>query len=312
MSECFSDNDLPASFQDADCASLSAQSAYLRIFQAILVATVLASFFAWVTAETPRHHKLFGSFALVLGTAALVTTFVMKERKFEDVWYLGRAVAESIKTRSWCYMMAAEPYASDRSQAEVDELFIKDIAAILHEVPNIVFPPVPDKTRSEITEDMRSLRAAPLAVKMKTYLKCRIVDQRDWYGSRSRINSVREAQLFWVVLACQLASVLISFYSLVSDHSLSGSASVFATLSTCFVAWLQVKKYQETAQAYSVASRELGMIATLAECISDPQHAAKYVEESEAAVSREHTLWIARRTSRTQPLHEKGLPHSVA
>jgi hypothetical protein len=61
---------------------------------------------------------------------------------------------------------------------------------------------------------------------------------------------------------------------------------------------LQVKKYQETAQSYSVTSQELGFIEALARTVSTEEQFSLFVENAEFAISREHTLWIARRTSK--------------
>jgi DNA-binding transcriptional regulator of glucitol operon len=73
---------------------------------------------------------------------------------------------------------------------------------------------------------------------------------------------------------------------------------VLAALSSCILAWLQVKKYQETAQSYSIAHDELGLIETLAANIRSEEALATFVQDAENAVSREHTLWIAKRAMR--------------
>ncbi|HEY4380554.1 MAG TPA: DUF4231 domain-containing protein [Acidobacteriaceae bacterium] len=297
MTDCFNEADLPGSYQDADCASLKAQRHYLIIFRAMLVAMVLSAVATWMSASVISHQRIFSTVALVLGVGAFVSTFILKERKFEDTWYLGRAVAESVKTRAWSYMMAAQPYPLAKPPSEVDSAFIADIRKIVHEAPSITIVRAKGKTRDEITAGMRKVRNSSLPERMTTYLSCRIIDQRDWYSDKSIANANKESNIFVAVLCSQFVAAIVALMGVINNYPVSGSASVLATISSCFIAWLQVKKYQETAQAYSVASRELGLIAALAESITDEANAAKFVEESESAVSREHTLWIARRTS---------------
>ncbi len=55
----------------------------------------------------------------------------MKFRKPEDIWYNGRAVAESVKTRTWRWVMKAEPYDKAESNEQIKREFLKDLKAIL-------------------------------------------------------------------------------------------------------------------------------------------------------------------------------------
>ena len=59
--------------------------------------------------------------------------------------------------------------------------------------------------------------------------------------------------------------------------------------------WLQLKQHQMLAQSYSVAAKELEMIAEkfppLQNRPDDETAWANFVNDAEAAISREHTLW---------------------
>lgn len=71
---------------------------------------------------------------------------------------------------------------------------------------------------------------------------------------------------------------------------------LLAAVVAAVFAWLQLKRHQELAKAYGVAALELGtMLGRISECDSADRLAA-FVEEAEEAMSREHTLWRARRT----------------
>jgi len=67
-------------------------------------------------------------------------------------------------------------------------------------------------------------------------------------------------------------------------------------------AWLQTKDHANVAQAYAVAARELWAIEQRLGEPRDEREWADFVESAERAISREHTLWLARR----------GAPHRAA
>jgi hypothetical protein len=60
-------------------------------------------------------------------------------------------------------------------------------------------------------------------------------------------------------------------------------------------AWLGLRQYSSLASAYSVTAAELGLsYSKLAETVENEWAAA--VADSEEAISREHTMWLASRS----------------
>lgn len=297
MSVCFDEKDMPGTYHDANWTSLKCQKRYTRIFRWMLIASVAAAGSTWLASALHKYRTAYNSAALVLAITAFVSTFVLKERKYEDGWYLGRAVAESVKTRTWRYMTGATPYGIDLEQRTVDERFIGDIRRILADSSNLTLERAPDQSREEISAAMRSIRSLSLRERLHTYRDRRIIDQRDWYGTRASANATSERNLFVLVLMCQFLASIVALYGILRDSVIGDSTAVLAAAGTGFVAWLQVKKYQETAKAYAVASHELSMAEALVGGVETETQLSKFVEDSESAISREHTLWIARRTS---------------
>ncbi|MEO1352240.1 MAG: DUF4231 domain-containing protein [Cyanobacteria bacterium J06635_15] len=41
----------------------------------------------------------------------------LRVKRPDDIWYNGRAVAESVKTRTWRWVMRAEPYSMTNAEA---------------------------------------------------------------------------------------------------------------------------------------------------------------------------------------------------
>jgi hypothetical protein len=70
---------------------------------------------------------------------------------------------------------------------------------------------------------------------------------------------------------------------------------LFAAMANAFVAWPQVKQHESVAQAYAIATMDLGLIQEQGARIEGDAQLAAFVADAENAISREHTLWVARR-----------------
>jgi hypothetical protein len=76
------------------------------------------------------------------------------------------------------------------------------------------------------------------------------------------------------------------------------AATVFSTLASATVAWGAIKRYQELAQAYGLAAQELSLIAARAPHVGTEVELARFVNDAETAISREHAMWVARRETK--------------
>jgi conflict system pore-forming effector with SLATT domain len=228
--------------------------------------------------------------------ASILLTLYLKAQKPDQLWYGGRAVAESAKSMAWRYVTGAAPYLAGLPSAEVDKKFILALESIVKERRQLSFGFGGEfSEQPQISDRMRSVRAGALADRKQTYLAERISDQRVWYGNQAKSNRSAEGLYFGVVFASQLAA-LASAIALVrwpdSNVRLTG---FFASLASALIAWLQLKQHKELAQSYSVAELELGFIEEKARHVTTEQEFSDFVSDAENAISREHTLWIARR-----------------
>jgi hypothetical protein len=296
--DCISEKDLPRSYQSADNASLRAQKKYLVLFRGLLAATCLSALAGWGSSAFESGKLLLSCCATALMVVALALTYVLQERSYEQVWYLGRAVAESIKTRSWCYMTCSAPYTRDLPDPEARKLFLEDVHRILLERGPVTFSSSDALSATEITPAMERLRGSPLEQRLAVYVQCRIVDQKNWYQAKSATSGKAEERAFLAMQICQILAILLGIFFIYKNQTTGGVVGVLAALSSSLLAWLQVRKYQETAQAYSIASQELGSAAELSGSVVSEAQLSNFVLDSESAISREHTLWAARRTMR--------------
>ncbi len=295
MIACFEDGSLPCSFHRADKSSARAQQNYLLAFRTILLITLLGALSSWCSNAFVKHQLAFSFCSASLLISALLATLFLKQRKFEDIWYVGRAVAESIKTRSWSFMMATDPYPQSDTDAVVTEKFIASTRKILKEKGIISFETEVEASKPEISDAMWSLRRQSLEVRLATYVQCRIADQKVWYAQKSRSSLKSERTSFLFMSGAQTLAVLVCVADIYYRLPTSGLVGVLASVTTSILAWLQVKKYQETGKAYEIASEELGLAEELAKCVSSEADLSGFIRDTESAVSREHTLWIARK-----------------
>ncbi len=289
------ESELPALYVAANNASEKAQRRYLRLFKtnlAVLICGTVCSSLAFFTDLTPILAILSG-FLFVTG---LIISAAVGVKRYEKNWYGGRAIAESVKTIAWRYMTRAEPYDSTLTARQVDEKLAKDLRDVLSERSYLSGALDSDLSNSpQVTGRMRQVRSLPTAERKDFYLTARIGDQRDWYGKQAKTNQDNELKWFFVIILAQLLAAASAFLFVRWPESglrLTGVFSVFATAS---IAFLQVKRYQELAQAYNLAAQELGVIAVTAHHITTDEELSKFVGDAESAISREHIMWVARR-----------------
>jgi hypothetical protein len=90
---------------------------------------------------------------------SLALSVYMKAAKLESTWYGGRAVAESVKSLSWRYMMGAEPFPIAGDAVEVDRNFVAKLASIVEERKELMFGFGGEATDApQISAQMRELR----------------------------------------------------------------------------------------------------------------------------------------------------------
>jgi hypothetical protein len=294
----FAEKDYPAVFLAADRASAGAQRKYLSLTRGTLILLVAGAGFAAASPAVPTNcvKPAFAVTSAVLLAASLLLTLYLRAQKPEQLWYGGRAVAESAKSMAWRYMTGATPYVVDLPAAEADRKFVLALESIIKERKQLAFGFGGEFSQQpQITARMRAVRAGTLMERMQTYLAQRISDQRTWYGNQARSNRSAENGYFGVVFVSQLAA-LVAAIALVrwpgSNLRLTG---FFASLAGTLIAWVQLKQHKELAQSYAVAELELGFIEEKARHIATEQEFSDFVSDAENAISREHTLWIARR-----------------
>lgn len=285
------ENSLPGLYKSADEASIEAQKYYFCGLFFYLVFLVFAAFvsFAW-----PKFVE--GVIAsVVLFFVTLGILIFLRVKRPDDVWYNGRAVAESVKTISWRWMMRADPYSDCTDVTSVQKKLINDLKIILDQNRGLSHSLNTTAASNEpITEIMRNVRNCSISQRLEIYKKQRIEDQASWYSKKSTYNNKRARYCFTVSVGLHLVAMVFLLYKIKSPSS-DLPVEVIATAAGAVLTWLQAKKHNELNSSYSLAMHEIGLIKAEAEFVETEEHLSDFVINSENAFSREHKQWVAQK-----------------
>jgi hypothetical protein len=296
------DSDLPGLFQAADSASGLAQRRFLRWGLLTLACGLAAAVAGTVHVGIDDPSLVLGPAvgAVLFAIGILVTLFLASDRP-ERRWYDGRAVAESVKTLAWQYAVGGGVFSLAVPGADADRLFVKRLSDVMRVRREFSFELPDDLTRSQITPVMTALRSSPLPARRAVYVEQRLRDQCGWYSRKSAWNARRARQWLAASLLAQgiglgggVAVALGWFEVDVLGIAAAGAAAI--------AAWVQTKDHSSLSEAYAVTAAELALIVTRAASLGEGEDEwGQFVDDAERAISREHTLWLARRGSATYP-----------
>lgn len=291
------EDNFPALYQSADQSSTEAQKSYLRLiilqFGLLLVAAFLAPWFSQWT-------DLLFVYVLIVGASSAILLY-MSVRKPETGWYSCRALAESIKTSAWRYMMRADPFADAQNVHEVRRefsVYLQDILkANAHIGEEISRNPSDGR---QITDKMNEVRASSLSERKEFYISDRIINQKVWYINKAKSN--RSNAIFWVS-ACvivQSLAIILAIARIRYDQMWNfWPIEPLLILASSILGWIQLKKFNELASAYSLTAHEIGIIESRIDQVSSEPEFSDFVNEAERAFSREHTQWVARQVAQS-------------
>lgn len=297
-------SDYPASFVGADQASVDAQSTHLRLQKTYLASLVAAALVSLLTSFTALQADrwFYGLSALVL-VVGLVLLWIQRALRYDKTWFECRAAAESIKTITWRLMMAVPPFGADKDRPDVDAVFVQRLSEILRSRSSI------QKQCSlraptgglEISETMHAIRSLPLSERIYIYVSQRLADQESWYSEKTAFHANVASRFFWLIVSLQVMAVVAALIHLVADYLAFWSVPLITTVAAALIAWSQTRRHDELSVAYSMAAQELRALRSVATNVDTQGHFEELVEQVEDAISREHTMWCARREIKLPP-----------
>ncbi|MFP3596978.1 DUF4231 domain-containing protein [Chryseobacterium sp. SIMBA_029] len=290
------DNNYPNYFIAGDIASKKAQTWYIRLVAIdllLMVVSALLSIYNYQTEESKTIVYWISGGMLFM--AMLISVF-LKLKKYEDIWYRGRALAESCKTLTWRFIMRSEYFESTITDEEAKHRFVARIREINNQFVDLNKILSAKKLNLPvITSEMEKIRKLSLDKRKKYYLDERIQSQIDWYSSKADNNKSKYERWFLGVIVFQFLAVASIVYLIKVPMSNFNLVGLFSTVSASGFSWLQVKKYQENKEAYTTATSELILIKAEGNKNLPEDKFSEYVLDSENAMSREHTMWLAQK-----------------
>lgn len=291
MIETFNNDSMPGLYQAADDASLEAQQTYFFGLLSYLILLVFASFISLYYSST-SVGAIISAFLFLLTLGILI---FLRVKRPDDTWYNGRAVAESVKTRSWRWMMRAEPYVDVVQKEIMSKQFINDLKLILQQNRSLSNALGSKKSILDpISDVMNSIRSLPIVDRLEFYKTHRIKNQADWYAKKSIFNKKRANYWFWTSVVLHSIAIIMLLIK-IKTPNLSLPIEVIATSASAVLTWLQAKKHNELSSSYSLTAHEITLIKGEALSVESEKDLSNFVNNSEAAFSREHTQWVARK-----------------
>ena len=285
--------EFPNVFEKADSKSLSSQNSFTKLNMGILILLVVSTFISSIQIDN-GWISFISSFLLVISLS--LTIWIMCFHP-EKTWYDGRAIAESVKSLTWKFITGTKPFGHNLKLSDAEQKLIKNLKQIIGQKKEF-FQLIGEEFAEgeQITNSMRTLRKLNFKDKVDYYSTNRLENQRDWYYKKSKENRENKNWSFFAIITFQVLAILalvLDYYKII-DFTIT---PLMACMAASFIAWLQLKRFQELTESYGITATELNLIKSKVKHINDESDFENFVDDAETAISREHTLWLARRDS---------------
>jgi hypothetical protein len=280
-----------------DSASLRAQRFHFIVIRLQLGLFFLVAITAGLAAVLPSGlGEEIAVLTAILLAIAILTAWIGRLGQYERAWFTCRAIAESVKSASWLYMMRVPPFEHD---ATADSLLANRLREILSVWSGYEKLFAGRDAGHSPTSKMRDIRNMDFAERKSQYSILRQKDQRDWYSDKCRLNESRATQWFWITTILPVAALVVAIGQARFGPAPVNLISPLMTLAATFLAWSQSKRYEELSQAYSLAAVELEHLQALTMGANNEESLHNVVVDTEEAISREHKMWCVKRSIKT-------------
>jgi membrane protein implicated in regulation of membrane protease activity len=296
--------DLPVLYHRTDAVAVARQREAVAGTRRRLLLLVAGA----ALAALPTSLRLGGSFQIAAFLSAvayagvLVLGYRATRRRAKSHWQLNRSAAEFIKSLCWRYAVHGAPFDSRLTKAAADDLFTARLEDGLRELAKVGWedPRTADGDAAAgelITTPMRRLRAKPFSVRKETYVRDRLIEQRNWYHRRTEMS--RRATALWSA-SIALLTLFALFFATLRTFSVADSFQVQGVLSAAAaacLAWSEIRRHQPLIAAHSLVEEDLAAMHTAMETTVTDVQWPSAVYETERIVSPQHTDWLVRHRS---------------
>jgi len=292
MNEKMEFDNYPAIYKSADKAAIKVQVKYhnyILAYNTTLVIGVGLGIYG-------LHSHLTAILAALLFLLGIFISISLQFNHYEKIWYKCRAVAESVKTITWRYMMKANPFEHDADIQKIDTDFLSRIRDILDEHKNLSEElTISYGTSDQISSEMKRIRNLDLKSMIEFYKTNRIDEQNSWYADKANDNKKRGDLFFWILIGLHIVAIILVLFRIAFPNWEYWPSELFIVAASGILTWIKVKKYKELAAAYGLAAHEISAIRNEIEYIKSEDALSTFVINAENAFSREHSQWISRK-----------------
>lgn len=148
----------------------------------------------------------------------------------------------------------------------------------------------------QVTNEMTKLRNMSFEERKEFYKTNRINEQRAWYAVKARANKRLASRWVATAVTSYFIAALLVLSRIAYPNVSFLPIEPLIVFSSSIIGWVQIKKYNELTEAYTVTAHEIGLLTPTIDNAIDEPALSGAVNEAELAFSREHTLWLARQT----------------
>lgn len=301
-------DDYPALHGAASLASLKGQSKYKRLIKADLAFVVAGGIVAAVASLVDDSLRVaLATVTAIVVALGVVAKWVNSTRQDDRNWFNGRAVAETVKSLAWRYMMCHPPF---EEQSRADREFFDALGAVRGLARDLDASELGDPSkRQQISARMRAVRDSTLLERRDTYVSERLSNQIEWYEKKAKQNREKAESWNSASLGFQVVALLAAIALVATPMGGLNLIGVLGSLAAAATAWSQLGRYDELSKSYVLAAQELRIVKDLAENVAIQGDLDDIVRDGEGAISREHTMWVAKRGESlpSQVLRKYGL-----
>lgn len=281
----------PALREAANRASAIAQRRFMTLNRVQLGLLCASAFTSGLSFGDTADQKASNWTVCVFMFLSLAVTTALRLGKFDDRWFKCRAFAENFKSAVWRFVM------SPREADDAEQKYLAELEHLRERLPDLQSEFLRlHGTGSRVTDWMRDAHALDLPEKIKLYRKLRVDDQISWYSAKSASNQTLETRWFWAIFCVEFLAIIFAAFQAKELLHVNPVAGV-AAFGTVMIAWTQIKRFSDLATSYAIAQGDLQGISDANLNVTDQNEANSLVDAVEQAVSREHSMWLARRTT---------------
>ncbi len=296
----FRNEDLPVLFHHTDRTAVSRQRESAQATRTQLLLLVVA---AGAAALPPGPElgslHLFGLLSVLGYAGVLAVGMRATRRRARPQWQLNRSAAEFIKSLAWRYAVHGAPFGSD--VADPGETYRTRLEAGLAELRKMGWDDprtagtVPEG--AEITGAMQRLRGKDYHVRRETYVRDRLIEQRNWYRRRTEVSRRATHLWSWTIVLLTCVALLFAVLRAFGSGPGAGLTGLLSTAAAAGIAWNEVRRHHPLIEAHTLIEQDLAaMMVVMQTTITESQWPSS-VYETERYVSPQHTDWLVRHSS---------------